>query len=372
MVIPRRAWISLMLVAVVGLPLLIVAYRVWALTGVRERPWYFEVNLGSALAECRTGSGALWFQRDYEELEARYDDAVHSVLEVDRRWWPWRDYSESMTRLLAVALDTRLLELRMHQRRQEQKEKARVFRYTLEQALASGGGTARIWSRFARRSIDEERARRLAREADQLSAHGESASALTEVLRAWVSLQRYKRSSESEFARFEDSVLVSKWQRQTADLLKWTRQTGRRAVLVDKLGHRCLLLNRGRVEDSFEVNLGRNWHERKVQEHDASTPEGEYSVKRMIPAGKYGRALLLDYPNHADRERFSALKREGVLSVGSRIGSSIEIHGRGRPDTDWTDGCVSLRDADMQKLYDRAYPGMRVTIVGTTGLIPSQ
>jgi murein L,D-transpeptidase YafK len=88
----------------------------------------------------------------------------------------------------------------------------------------------------------------------------------------------------------------------------------------------------------------------------------------MNPAGKYGHALMLDFPNPADRKRFLDLKREGVVSSRARIGGNIEIHGGGKPDSDWTDGCISLADEDMRDLYRRSYPGMPVTIVGTSRL----
>jgi murein L,D-transpeptidase YafK len=122
------------------------------------------------------------------------------------------------------------------------------------------------------------------------------------------------------------------------------------------------------VEKSYVANLGRNWQRQKAQERDASTPEGEYNVKGMKSSGKYGRALLLDYPNSADRQRFTALKRKGTISSGARIGGNIEIHGGGRADSDWTEGCISLNDSDMLELYERAYPGMPVSIVGSSSV----
>jgi lipoprotein-anchoring transpeptidase ErfK/SrfK len=62
------------------------------------------------------------------------------------------------------------------------------------------------------------------------------------------------------------------------------------------------------------------------------------------------------------------LKRQGSIPSSARIGSNIEIHGGGRSASDWTEGCVALRDADMRDLYRYAYIGMPVTIVGASSL----
>ena len=121
---------------------------------------------------------------------------------------------------------------------------------------------------------------------------------------------------------------------------------------------------KGRVEKSYKADLGRHWYQRKVRAQDAATPEGDYSVTRLILRGTYGRALLINYPNNEDKARFDSLKRKGELPASAKIGSRIEIHGSGGRDADWTDGCVALSDRDMGEIYAHAYVGMPVTIVG--------
>jgi hypothetical protein len=203
-------------------------------------------------------------------------------------------------------------------------------------------------------------------QAQFLHAHNEIESALTSALGAWVSWNRFSHQSDKDFARFEDPALRARWEKQVEQLLAWTRRSGRRAILVDKLGHFCLLINKGNIQKRFTANLSRNWYRPKARSQDASTPEGEYKITRLIPNGKYGKALMLDYPNLEDRKRFQALKQDGTIPREAHIGGNIEIHGRGIPETDWTDGCVSLDDNDMRELYKFAYVGMPVTIVGTS------
>ena len=371
MVVSRKRWIRYFLVCALALPILVGAYLIWKLSGARARPWHLEACLGSALAECRTGPGAYLFRKEYKGLEARAEEANLSLFVIDHKFWLQRDYSPTLSSMLSVLLDAQILKLKIGQRENEQQKKAKAFIAILRQELGSGNGNAKLWSQFNLRSIDQNRARSYLQQAQFLDAQTEYESALTNALRAWSSWQQHSQSSDLEFARFRDPGLRSKWDKQAADLVAWTKKTGRRAILIDKLGHRCILLNKGKVEKSYVANLGRNWQRQKAQERDASTPEGEYNIKSMKPSGKYGKALLLDYPNGADRQRFTALKRQGAISSSARIGGNIEIHGGGRSDSDWTDGCVSLDDRDMAELYLRAYTGMPVSIVGSSSFTRS-
>ena len=102
---------------------------------------------------------------------------------------------------------------------------------------------------------------------------------------------------------------------------------------------------------------------------EAGPPEGRYRIVKKKDLGQsvYHRALLLDYPNAEDRRRFAAAKKRGEIPRASAIGGLIEIHGDGERGQNWTDGCVALRNRDMDELYARVPLGTRVTIVGGDG-----
>ena len=102
---------------------------------------------------------------------------------------------------------------------------------------------------------------------------------------------------------------------------------------------------------------------------DRATPEGRYRIVEKKDPGQsiYHRALLLDYPNAADRQHFAAAKRRGEIPRGSGIGGLIEIHGDGGRGQNWTDGCVALANGDMDDLFARVELGTRVTIVRGDG-----
>jgi hypothetical protein len=156
------------------------------------------------------------------------------------------------------------------------------------------------------------------------------------------------------------------WLQDLNKTLDWTRSRNRPAVVVDKLNHRLHLVRDGRSVRAYPAELGPHWMDRKVREGDQATPEGSYQVIRKKSAGqtRYHKALLLDYPNREDSARFHRLVEEGALPRYSRIGGLIEIHGEGGKGEDWTLGCVSLRNEDIDELYGQLPVGTMVTIIG--------
>jgi hypothetical protein len=366
MPISKRSFVIGSITIVLGLFLGVAGYNTWSMMSLRIRPWQLEGYVQSRIADCGTGPGASFFLRERAVLTEHAEKAHRCISETEKSLWFRRDYSPCVSMLLSASLDAQLLSLKLEQRKEDQEKKLEVLIPTLSHELAGNRRDEKIWTRFNMRNTDKGRAGSLLEQAQFLHAHNEIESALTSALGAWVSWNRFSHQSDKDFARFEDPALRARWEKQVEQLLAWTRRSGCRAILVDKLGHFCLLINKGNIQKRFTANLSRNWYRPKARSQDASTPEGEYKITRLIPNGKYGKALMLDYPNLEDRKRFQALKQDGTIPREAHIGGNIEIHGRGIPETDWTDGCVSLDDNDMRELYKFAYVGMPVTIVGTS------
>ena len=346
----------------------VAAHELWLRTALRDRPWQLESYVDNLLARCATGAGAYAFTDKLQILAGQVEQAKLCLSSEDKAWAVHRDYTPCYQKLECSALTA--LQIRQNQEQWARDQKTRLIS-TLKALKSELDGDARArkaGTKFEIRNFAQSQARTHVDTARNLFALGQTESALVATMRARAAWDQSENAISEELARFYDAGNRAQWEKAAQDLLRWTRRTARAAILVDKLEHRCLLLIGGRIERAYVANLSRNWYRLKSQEHDASTPEGEYRIKTKLHSGSFGQALLLDYPNADDRARFNALKKTGAIPVRARIGGSIEIHGGGRLNSDWTDGCVSLENPEMADLYKRAYTGMPVTIVGTSSL----
>jgi hypothetical protein len=367
----RRIHIIICIACLLALSALVAMYFVWIGLGIRSHPWHLEAYLESAIASSSIEPGIYNFRSELESLAVQTAEARQCLADTDGKWTPLRDYSNCMPQLLSSCFKAQLLELKVAERRQSEKTKLAVMLASLQRELKQGSEGRKVWSSFDSRNINKKRANSLVQQAQTLEAEGQFESALKLTFLASSEFQKFNDQSGRVLARFEDARSHRIWDQQALELRQWSRKNGKRAVLVDKLQHLCVVINKGKIEKSYPANLGRNWYQQKAKEHDSSTPEGEYKVKRMNSSGKYGFALLLDYPTAVDRARFRDLKRAGAIPSDARIGGNLEIHGGGRLSSDWTEGCISLKDEDMRDLYRHSYLGMPVTIVGTCRLVSS-
>ncbi len=157
---------------------------------------------------------------------------------------------------------------------------------------------------------------------------------------------------------------IRTWRRWVQETLDDSRADGGNAVIVNKAAHKLYLVKAGRIIKTFDAELGYNSAHQKTFAGDGATPEGKYQVTVARPRGsRYYKALLINYPNDADKHRFQDNKARGVISARSHIGSLIEIHGEGGRGKDWTEGCVALTNHDMDQLMQYVGAGTPVTIV---------
>ena len=160
----------------------------------------------------------------------------------------------------------------------------------------------------------------------------------------------------------------SDWQEWATSTINESRKSGSYAIVVEKIPALCHLYHGGKKKYTFEAEFGKNWLGDKMSRGDFATPEGKYMVTKKLSKGStiYYKALMINYPNKIDIQEFNERIRNGKLPADARIGDMIEIHGEGGKGANWTQGCVALRNADMDILYKYVSKGTPVTIIGST------
>jgi murein L,D-transpeptidase YafK len=107
-----------------------------------------------------------------------------------------------------------------------------------------------------------------------------------------------------------------------------------------------------RIVRTFRISLGSNPIGHKQQEGDERTPQGWYTLDYRKSDSVAYKAFHISYPNAEDRARAKA--------AGVRPGGSIMVHGQWDgfgwlgwliQNYDWTDGCIGLRNEDMDALW---------------------
>jgi murein L,D-transpeptidase YafK len=132
-------------------------------------------------------------------------------------------------------------------------------------------------------------------------------------------------------------------------------------ILVDKSDRALTLFSRGAPLKSYlGLQLGDAPIGPKRFEGDERTPEGRYTIDYRNPRSAYHLSLHISYPDAADRAYAAAR--------GYSPGGEIFIHGQpnglaeGRESGDWTDGCISVSNAEIEELWRLVADGTPIEI----------
>lgn len=130
-------------------------------------------------------------------------------------------------------------------------------------------------------------------------------------------------------------------------------------IVVNKGDRKMYLLHGSKVLKAYDVELGFTAAGHKQFEGDGKTPEGDYTIDRRNPNSAFHLSLGVSYPNEAD----IAFAEE----QGKSPGGDIFIHGRPNgkrknPGPDWTAGCISVSNKQMQTIYAMVRNGTPIRI----------
>jgi hypothetical protein len=144
------------------------------------------------------------------------------------------------------------------------------------------------------------------------------------------------------------------------------------SVTVLKKRHQLLVYYKGRLFKTYHAVFGRSFEPgTKLWEGDRRTPEGVYTIIEKHPSRRWEWFLTLNYPNVIDRRRYEQMRDGGIVPVEEGrpvgVGGRIGIHGSDNPllnrgDVNWTTGCISVSDQDIDELH-RLLPTGTVVII---------
>ena len=202
-------------------------------------------------------------------------------------------------------------------------------------------------------------------EAEQYLAEGDYVLCEKKISDAGVSIYNSYRKTMNYLKDYLDNHPT--WQQWAWNAIDSSIQTQSTVILVDKFSRNLFIYQNGILTNTFHVELGANWIGDKRYAGDKATPEGFYKVTEKLNNSKtkFYKALLLNYPNETDLESFNMERQNGTIHPSTEIGGAIEIHGQGGVGSDWTNGCIALKNSDMDIVYGCASPGTMVTIVGS-------
>lgn len=155
-------------------------------------------------------------------------------------------------------------------------------------------------------------------------------------------------------------------------------------IRVSKKSQTLYVYKGTKLFKEFPVDLGYNRFADKqkrgsLRERDHwRTPEGTFFVTAKNARSQFYKALVLNYPTAEDAERglreglisqdqYAAIVRAEAMQVtppmNTSLGGWIEIHGNGTgARNNWTQGCIAIRDEDIDALWSWIPVGTPVLI----------
>ena len=126
----------------------------------------------------------------------------------------------------------------------------------------------------------------------------------------------------------------------------------------------------------YKIALGFAPDGDKSVEGDGRTPEGAFYIYTKNANSKFYLSLGLSYPNTEAATRgwrdkiisdedyktiIAAIENKKMPPQKTALGGEIYIHGGGIK-TDWTQGCIALRNKEMREIYEAISIGAEVLI----------
>ncbi|NMF58940.1 L,D-transpeptidase family protein [Pseudanabaena yagii] len=142
------------------------------------------------------------------------------------------------------------------------------------------------------------------------------------------------------------------------------------SLVIEKSKYKLTVYYQKKPIKSYAIVLGANPKDDKVRQGDKRTPEGIFHVQELYYHSEWSKFILLDYPNQESWRKFSQAKARGEVKANDDIGGEIGIHGveKGKDwlidrKINWTWGCISLRNKDVDEIYPLLQRGTTIEIL---------
>ncbi|HEU4469455.1 MAG TPA: L,D-transpeptidase [Flavisolibacter sp.] len=140
-------------------------------------------------------------------------------------------------------------------------------------------------------------------------------------------------------------------------------------IIVDKSSYELYVYDAEGWYATYPVVFGNSTLEDKKMEGDKNTPEGSFKIVNKRVHDKWERYMGLDYPTKESLDKFNERKKRGEIPPSAKPGGGIGIHGTFPHEgfvidryKNWTNGCISLKNEDVQDLYSYIPVGTPITI----------
>ena len=142
------------------------------------------------------------------------------------------------------------------------------------------------------------------------------------------------------------------------------------SLLVEKSKYRLTVYYQKKPIKAYAIALGSNPKDDKLRQGDKRTPEGKFRVKDLYYHSEWSKFIWLDYPTADSWRKYAQAKARGEVTPKDSIGGEIGIHGveKGQDwlidrKINWTLGCVSLKNKDVDEIYTLLQKGTAIEIL---------
>jgi murein L,D-transpeptidase YafK len=120
---------------------------------------------------------------------------------------------------------------------------------------------------------------------------------------------------------------------------------------------------------TYPVVFGLNPVDDKLMQGDKCTPEGLFKIKSKYPHASWSKFIWIDYPIAESWKKHNEAIRKGLIPKSAKIGGEVGIHGVPKGcdyaidnRQNWTFGCISLKNKDVNEIYEVVRVGTEIEI----------